>query len=43
MLLLLQILGFAGGFFGAMWLLRWSMNKDIVITFKPFSVKIEKR
>ena len=28
---------------GATVLLKWGMNKDLVITFKPFSIKIEEK
>jgi hypothetical protein len=28
---------------GTMWLLKWGMNKDLIITFKPFSIKIEEK
>ena len=39
----LQILGFGIGFFGVTWLFKWSLDKDLVITFDPFSIKIVKR
>ena len=41
--LLLCVLGFAIGYGGTMWLLKWSIGKDLVITWKPFSVKIEEQ
>ena len=41
--LLLSVLGFVIGYGGAMRLLKWSIGKDLVITWKPFSVKIEER
>jgi len=36
------VLAFVGGYIGALLLLKWSMGKTIVITWKPFSIKIEK-
>ena len=36
-------LGFLIGYGGTVWLLKWSIGKDLVITWKPFSIKIEER
>ena len=41
--LLLSVLVFAIGYGGATWLLKWSIGKDLVITWKPFSIKIERQ
>ena len=41
--LLLCVLGFAIGYGGSMWLLKWSIGKNLVITLKPFSIKIEEQ
>ena len=34
---------FLVGYGGVIWLAKWSIGKDLVITWKPFSIKIEKR
>ena len=34
---------FLVGYGGTIWLLKWSLGKDLVITWKPFSIKIERR
>ena len=36
------VLAFVVGYIGAWSLLRWSIDKTLVITWKPFSIKIEK-
>ena len=36
------VLAFAGGYIGVLSLLHWSTGKTLVITWKPFSIKIEK-